>query len=48
MDFVTHLPQTQRRHDAVWVIVDWLTKVGTLSNGADDLHTRGILPVVYS
>ena len=25
MDFVTHLPQTPRRHDAVWVIVDWLT-----------------------
>ena len=26
MDFVTHLPRTPRRHDAVWVIVDWLTK----------------------
>ena len=26
MDFVTHLPQTPRRHDAVWVIVDQLTK----------------------
>ena len=26
MDFVTHLPQTPRRHDAVWVIVDRLTK----------------------
>ena len=26
MDFVTHLPQTSRRHDAVWVIVDRLTK----------------------
>ena len=26
MDFVTHLPQTTRRHDAVWVIVDRLTK----------------------
>ena len=26
MDFVTHLPWTPRRHDAVWVIVDWLTK----------------------
>ena len=26
MDFVTHLPQTPRRHDAVWVIVHWLTK----------------------
>ena len=26
MDFVTHLPQTSRRHDEVWVIVDRLIK----------------------
>ena len=26
MDFETHLPRTQLRHDAVWVIVDRLTK----------------------
>ena len=26
MDFVTHLPRPPWRHDAVWVIVDWLTK----------------------
>ena len=27
MDFMTHLPRTLRRHDAVWVIVDRLTKL---------------------
>ena len=26
MDFVTHLPRMQQRHDAVWVIMDRLTK----------------------
>ena len=26
MDFVTHLPRTPQRHDAVWVIVDQLPK----------------------
>ena len=26
MDFVTHLPRTLRRHDAMWVIVDRVTK----------------------
>ena len=27
MDFVTYLPQRLRGHDAVWVIVDQLTKL---------------------
>ena len=27
MDFVTHFPRTQRRHDVLWVIVDRLTKL---------------------
>ena len=27
MDFVTHLPRTSRKHDAVRVIVDRLTKL---------------------
>ena len=27
MDLVTHLPRTQQKHDAVWVIVDRLTKL---------------------
>ena len=26
MDFVTHFPWTLQGNDAVWVIVDWLTK----------------------
>ena len=26
MDFVTHLPRTSQKRDAVWVIVDRLTK----------------------
>ena len=26
MDFVPHLPQTSRKHDTVWVIVDQCTK----------------------
>ena len=26
MDFVTHFPRTPQRHDAVWVIVNRLTK----------------------
>ena len=27
MDFATHLPRTSWKHDAVWVIVDRLTKL---------------------
>jgi hypothetical protein len=27
MDFITGLPRTQKRYDAIWVIVDRLTKV---------------------
>ena len=26
MDFVTHLPRTSRKHGAMWVIVDRLTR----------------------
>ena len=27
MDVVTHFPQTSRGHDAVWVVMDRLTKL---------------------
>jgi hypothetical protein len=27
MDFITRLPRTQKGYDAIWVIVDRLTKV---------------------
>ena len=47
MDFMTHLPRTLRRHDAVWVIVDWLTKSAHFSISVNDLHSGGILLVVY-
>jgi hypothetical protein len=26
MDFIVGLPLTPRKHDSIWVIVDWLTK----------------------
>nr|GFD25793.1 transposon Ty3-I Gag-Pol polyprotein [Tanacetum cinerariifolium] len=39
MNFVTGLPRTQRRHDAIWVVVDRLTK------SAHFLHIRIDYPV---
>ena len=48
MDFVTYSPRTQQRHDAVWVIVDRLTKSTHFSSRADDLLIGEILPVVHS
>ena len=48
MDFVIHSPRTSRGHDAVWVIVDWLTKSTHFFSGADDLYAGGILQVVYT
>ena len=26
MDFVVGSPMTQKQHDVIWVVVDWLTK----------------------
>ena len=38
MDFVTSLPPTQRQHDAIWVIVDRLTKSSLPVNVEDSLE----------
>nr|GFD36539.1 retrotransposon protein, putative, Ty3-gypsy subclass [Tanacetum cinerariifolium] len=37
MDFVTGLPQTQRRHDAIWVVVDRLTKSARTIQTLEDM-----------
>ena len=50
MDYMTHLPWTSQRHDAVWVIVDRLTKSThflAVRSSADDLYTGGILQVIH-
>ena len=48
MDFMTHLPWTSLKHDAVWVIVDWLTNSAHFLAVQMTIHTGGILLVVYS
>ena len=48
MDFVTHLPRTSWKHDAIWVIVDRLTKSAHFFDRTDDLQTGGILQVIYT
>ena len=47
MDFVTSLPRTQRQHDAIWVIVDRLTKFAHFLpvNVEDSLETLAQLYV---
>ena len=46
IDFVTHLPWTSRGHDTVGDSGP-AYKVGTLFGYADDLHSGGILQVIY-
>ena len=45
--FVTHLPRTPQGHDAVWVIVDRLTKSAHFL-AVQMTHIGEILPVVHS
>ena len=40
MDFVIYLPRTSQRHEAVWVIVDWLTKSTHFLVVRQVVHTR--------
>ena len=51
MNFVTGLPRSLRGHDAVWVIVDRLTKSAhflpiRLSNSAEDLGVLYVREIV--
>ena len=47
-DFFTHLPQTLRGHEVAWVIMDQVTKFGSLFGYADDLHSGGIQQVIHT
>ncbi len=47
MDIVTGLPQSQHGHDAVWVVVDLLNKVGTFPTYAHDVVMRSTSTVVH-
>ena len=47
MNFVTHLPQTLRGHDAMWVIVDRLTKSAHFLVVQMTFTSRGILQVIH-
>ena len=51
MDFVTNFPRTPRRHDAVWVIVDRLTKsahflVARMTFTLDEFYSMYIREIV--
>ena len=48
MDFVTHLPRTSHRHDAVWVLVDRLTKSTHFLAVRMTFTLEGILQAVYT
>ena len=47
MDFVTHLPRTPERRDAVWVIVDQLTKLAHFLPVRMTSHWRNSVSCIF-
>jgi hypothetical protein len=47
MDFIVGLPLTPKGYDSIWVIVDRLTKSGSLHSGQDYLQGFSVGRVIY-
>ena len=46
MDFVTELP-TSQGYDAIWVIIDWLTKARHLAPGRSSVDTASFVLILF-